>query len=431
MIPMLVESVSTTLIGTVSTALISNYSDQAASALGTANVLLNLISLCFSIIITGATVLVSHMLGAEEHERSFSAAWTAVILCASIAFVCGIVLALCADPIMTAMHLNNNTHLFAVQYFRLRCLFLPIASAFSACLAVMRCYGYPQYPLILSLASGILNYFLCLLVLRFPQFCPVSGVVGVAAANIASQAICLTGALVFLRKLKLNLSPPKCLSEGWGYAKRIVRIGIPSAVASGSYALGQVVITSFVGLMGDAALSGKVYFTTILSYTYLFSFNLGSANTLLVGRLCGRGEYDRADRMTRQLLLLTVPVNLLLTVTVFLLRFPLVSLFTENKQVLAMSTAIILIDILAETSRAVSHIYEYALRGAGDVTFSMIATIASCWIGSIGLGYLFGIVFGWGLTGCWLAMALDELVRALATGWRWKSKKWRADFGLT
>ena len=39
--------------------------------------------------------------------------------------------------------------------------------------------------------------------------------------------------------------------------------------------------------------------------------------------------------------------------------------------------------------------------------------------------WFFGLHLGWGLVGVWLAMCLDECLRALVFIYRWKSEGWR------
>ena len=55
--------------------------------------------------------------------------------------------------------------------------------------------------------------------------------------------------------------------------------------------------------------------------------------------------------------------------------------------------------------------------GGGGYSFS----------GDIGhsVGYLVGVVAGWGLVGIWIAMACDECIRAVVFLFRWKSGAWK------
>ena len=42
----------------------------------------------------------------------------------------------------------------------------------------------------------------------------------------------------------------------------------------------------------------------------------------------------------------------------------------------------------------------------------------------IGIGYLFGIYWAWGICGMWVAFALDENIRGIIFVRRWYGMKW-------
>jgi Na+-driven multidrug efflux pump len=89
-----------------------------------------------------------------------------------------------------------------------------------------------------------------------------------------------------------------------------------------------------------------------------------------------------------------------------------------------MSFGIMLVDILIEMARGISHVYESALRAANDVNLTMLVTLVSSWVFSVGLGYILAIPCNMGLLGFWIALAVDEFVRAAYTCLRWKSNRW-------
>jgi Na+-driven multidrug efflux pump len=47
------------------------------------------------------------------------------------------------------------------------------------------------------------------------------------------------------------------------------------------------------------------------------------------------------------------------------------------------------------------------------------------WGLGVSAAYLFGGLFGLGLTGVWMAMAMDETVRGVVNYRRWRSGRWR------
>ena len=43
----------------------------------------------------------------------------------------------------------------------------------------------------------------------------------------------------------------------------------------------------------------------------------------------------------------------------------------------------------------------------------MLVGVFGMWLCAVPLAYLFGIYWGWGLVGIWIAMATDEILRGL------------------
>jgi hypothetical protein len=75
-----------------------------------------------------------------------------------------------------------------------------------------------------------------------------------------------------------------------------------------------------------------------------------------------------------------------------------------------------------------NHIGENGLNATGDVRFTTIVSILSCWGCSVGLSALFVYLFKWDLYGIWIAFAIDELFRGIIYYIRWRRGKWRKSF---
>ena len=80
--------------------------------------------------------------------------------------------------------------------------------------------------------------------------------------------------------------------------------------------------------------------------------------------------------------------------------------------------------MLATFFWALSFTLPNALRAAGDSRFTMMVSIIAMWAVRVGLSYFFVYNMGMKLTGVWLAMCLDWIVRAAAFVWRYLSGKW-------
>ena len=86
---------------------------------------------------------------------------------------------------------------------------------------------------------------------------------------------------------------------------------------------------------------------------------------------------------------------------------------------------VLLIEIFPEIGRSVNIIMVQCLQAAGDIRTPMFVGIFGMWLCAVNLAYILGIHLGWGLVGIWIAMAIDECVRALIFVWRWHSGKWK------
>ena len=421
---MFLSNITNMLIGTVNTAVLSGYSEEAVAATGTVNTLINLLNLLLGAISTGTSVVISNFIGGEHLPKATKTGFVSISICGLLGVLISVVLLPFSRPIIQWMNLEGAVLEQGILYFRIRVAAMIIPAVSGGFSSIMHCYGYPKHTITAGLISIFCNLLLNIYVIQFPEYAPVTGVAGIAWGGVISQMISFLIILFFFCKVKIKLQRPQGLTEYRNLLGRILKIGLPSALSSGSFTLSQVITTSFIATLGAFAVSAKVYYTNILCYAYLFSINLGNANSLLIGRLTGAGRYEHAKKLNATLVRITTIVNLLISLGIVLLRFPLLKLFTDNGAIIDLALGIFLVDIITEQARAVSQIYEYALRAAGDVAFTMVVVTISCWCCSVGLAYILSIPLRLGLIGIWIGLALHEAIRAIATFFRWRSNKW-------
>ena len=421
-IPIFLELVFNHLLSTVSTVILSGYSDEAVVATGSVNIVFSLCVLLFSGMSTGASVIISNYIGADRLTDAKKANGAGVLFLGGIGLGFALILFLTAPLIVSLMNLTGLVRELALAYMRIRAVSLIFAALTNILLATMRCYGFPRYTVMIGVVKNICNLLCSFYAVYYAREPMLSGVRGVALGHIVSELISLALVIFFFARLKLSLGRPESLGAFFGAAKRILAIGIPTCISSGCYTLSQIVTNSFAQLLPWPAPAAKIYCANILSYAYLFSSGCGQANALLAGRLHGAGRHEHADRLNKMLTHFTVPVNFLISLGIVLLRVPLLSMFTSEREIYAIALGVFLVDILVEGARAISHIYEYSLRSTGDVAPTMITTLISCWVFSVGLAYVLSIPCGLGLVGFYIGLALDEWVRAIFVFFRWKSR---------
>jgi Na+-driven multidrug efflux pump len=206
---------------------------------------------------------------------------------------------------------------------------------------------------------------------------------------------------------------------------KVLKIGLPAAGENLSWLLQFMVVTSFVGLMGDQALATHAYYFQICTFIMLFGLSIGMGNEIIIGHLAGGRLFELA--YTR--LLKTLKIGLLATIIIAtgfaLSGRSIVGLFTGDEGVLSLIAPLFFISVFMEPGRTFNLIVINALRATGDARFPLMMALFSMWGIAVPLAWLLGIHFGYGLVGIWLALACDEWVRGLAMYWRWRSRRWQ------
>ena len=202
-------------------------------------------------------------------------------------------------------------------------------------------------------------------------------------------------------------------------------VGLPAAGEQVSYNLSQVVITYFSVLIGTAALTARTYAMNIVMFSYVFSIALGNGAAICIGHLIGAEKDNAAYSVEKYSIWLSVIITVVISVFTALIGTNIFQLLSPNPEVVKIGAAVLYVDIVLEIGRAVNITSVDSLIAAGDVFYPFITGIIVMWGVATLCAYLLGVWWGWGLTGIWLAMALDENIRAVIFERRWKSRKWQ------
>ena len=101
------------------------------------------------------------------------------------------------------------------------------------------------------------------------------------------------------------------------------------------------------------------------------------------------------------------------------------TLFTKDPEMIRLVSLLLIVDIFLEVGRVSNLVFGIALKTSGDATYPMIVAVTFAFLCAAGGTWLFGVKLGWLVVGAYVAMALDECVRALFMFLRWKSGKWQ------
>ena len=135
----------------------------------------------------------------------------------------------------------------------------------------------------------------------------------------------------------------------------------------------------------------KTYMSNIAILFLIFSSAVGQAAQIVVGHLVGGGDFDEAKRQGFRAFRLAAVISGATVLLALIFRVPIIS----------------------------------CLRGSGDVKLPTLWAIFSNLIIGLGGAHLLAIQCHMGIYGLWIAMALDEVFRAVVMLIRWNGSKWK------
>ena len=423
--PIFIELTLFMLMGTVDTFMLSAYSDSAVGAVGMSNQVINLIAVMFNFVAAGTIILMTQNLGANHQEKACEIAVVSIGANLIIGLILSLTMVITQRSTVRFMNTPEDIMGVTVTYTKIIGSFLFLMAIQPVLSGILRSYGYTKQSMIITLIANVLNVFGNAIFIYGLFGVAKIGPIGVAISTVFSRLVTiLLIALVIFKKIHFNFSKDFFKRLPIQEIQNILKIGVPSALEQVAYSSSQVVILSFVSLLGTLAITTRVYTSNLSMFIYLFSLAIAQANQVLVGYLIGEQKIEDVYHQTFKTQALAVSVSITLSIIAYLMSDALFGLFTQDKSILSLGKSLLLVNILLEIGRASNLVLTNALKAAGDVNYPFIFGIIGMWLICIPIAYLLAIPFQFGLVGIWIAFAVDECFRGLIFTFRFKGRKW-------
>lgn len=424
--PLFVEMLLMILLNNVDTVMLSRYSENAVGAVGNANQVMSLFLILFTIIAGATGVVVSQYLGAGQKHKMNQIYTLSVIFNLFWGVGLSVFLIFSRTDLLKLMKVTDNMVQDSSDYMLIvgGCLFLH--ACYGVLTQILRCNGFTKIGMYISLLINVVNIIGNYLFLYGPLSGLEMGVKGVAISTVCSRTLAVCIALIAFRYLKIGKISISTLRPFPGRMLwKMLKIGVPSAGENLAYSAYQLVLLSFVNIMGDQAVNAKVYATTLMSFSVVFSNSVAQATQIVTGHLVGAGKEDAASRRVWKSLRLCIPVAVAIAgINCMLCPFTL-RIFTDNAEVISLVQHILAVGILMEIGRTTNLTMISSMKAAGDYLFPVVAGLFCMWCVGIGVGYFSGVIMGLGVTGIFMGTAADECLRGVIVAIRWKRGSWR------
>lgn len=266
----------------------------AQAAVSSNGALVNLLINLFSGMSVGATVVVAELIGKNTKDDVHSVVFTSVV----IAAVCGVILLGVgmgvASPLLELMDVPPEVLPLASEYLRIYFLGMPFLMVYNFGAAILRSVGDTVRPLIILLATGVLNLGLNVLTVAGMGMSVAGVALATVVANIASAAMVLW---FLMRNDVLRMRKGSAVRAK--YIKRIVRIGLPAGLQGAVFAFSNMFVQTAVNGFGDGAMAGNGNAVNFEMIVYFFVSGFAAAATTFYGQNFAAGKFDRCKTAYR------------------------------------------------------------------------------------------------------------------------------------
>lgn len=426
--PVFVELLLQMLVGNIDQIMLSQYNATAVAAVGNANQIMTTLILSFNVISLAATIMLSQYLGANETEKVEQIYTLAVGMNLLISLVLAVLLFVGADSLFNLMQVPVEARAEAKSYLLITTLSLPCQALMLTFSAFLRAHAKM---LVIMCSTGIINLVnivgnvaFIYGVGPFPQMGASGAAVSTSICRMAGMFLMMWAFFRTVPGASVNLKhlhpfPKEVFS-------RFLKIGLPSGGEGLSYNLSQSISLIFVNMMGTYAVTTRMYVVMFAQVCYMLINAVSQSAAIVIGYCIGAREFEQANRQNWRVLKNFTPISMIIAVMLALFAEPLLGIFSNDPQVIALGQQVLWVDVLLELGRCFNIVLVRDLQAVGDVAFPVIIGICSQWVIGVGVAYLLGVWYGLGLVGVWIAFMLDECLRAVIFVFRWKKGKWRS-----
>ncbi|MFB6217169.1 MAG: MATE family efflux transporter, partial [Candidatus Aenigmatarchaeota archaeon] len=401
------------------------YSKEALAAITFAFPLVFfLISLGMGLSIAG-NVLVSQLEGSgRSRRRDFAASQTITLsIIASVLlgafgyfFMPGIIGLFGAKAAVAAS---------ATSYMQIISLGMFSLFGFAVFMSLMRGYGDVVTPMLIMLATVIVNVILDPILINGWFMFPEMGVTGAAVATIFSRTLALGAGMYLLftgkRGIRARLSQMKPDPE---YFRTMLNIGIPATIGGVGRSVSVNLLVAVVGnLFSSTVVSGYGIGVRMFSLIFLPAMAGGWAVSTMTGQNLGAGKPERAEKAANLAAKYMFFILSGIGIITFVFATPIASVFTNSAEVAAIGAEFLRWVSLTFGFLGILRAYNGSLRGAGNTLVAAAISITTLGVIRLPIAYFGSLQVG--TIGLWIAFAVSNVAGAIISWLYYRRGTWK------
>ena len=427
LIPVVLEQLLNSIMGTADTMMVSNVGSAAISAVSLVDSINVLVIQAFSALAAGGAIVCAQYIGQKNKEKANESARQVLFIITAISVAVSLICLVFQKPLLRLIFGSVEPAVMSASetYFFYTALSFPFIAAYDSAASIFRAQDNTKGPMIISMISNVMNIAgNAVMIWVFHM-----GVAGAALSTLISRIFCAVVVIIQLRKEKegqeIVVRDYFEIRPDWSMIRRILGLGIPSGIENSMFQLGKLAIQSTVSTLGTTAIAAQAMTNILENLNGIAAIGVGVGLMTIVGQCLGAGRQDEAVYYIKKLCVIAEVIIIISCLGVFALTKPITILGGMEKESADMCFHMVMwITIVKPLVWIMAFIPGYGLRAAGDVKFSMIVSCCTMWACRFCLCVFLIRVMGFGPMGVWIGMFADWTLRGIIFTWRFHSRKW-------
>ena len=427
LIPVVLEQLLNSIMGTADTMMVSNVGSAAISAVSLVDSINVLVIQAFSALAAGGAIICAQYIGQRNKEKANKSARQVLFIITAISVAVSLICLVFQKPLLRLIFGSVEPAVMRASetYFFYTALSFPFIAAYDSAASIFRAQDNTKGPMIISMISNVMNIAgNAVMIWVFHM-----GVAGAALSTLISRIFCAVVVIIQLRKEKegqeIVVRDYFEIRPDWSMIRRILGLGIPSGIENSMFQLGKLAIQSTVSTLGTTAIAAQAMTNILENLNGIAAIGVGVGLMTIVGQCLGAGRQDEAVYYIKKLCVIAEVIIIISCLGVFALTKPITILGGMEKESADMCFHMVMwITIVKPLVWIMAFIPGYGLRAAGDVKVSMIVSCCTMWACRFCLCVFLIRVMGFGPMGVWIGMFADWTLRGIIFTWRFHSRKW-------
>lgn len=256
---------------------------------------------------------------------------------------------------------------------------------------------------------------------------PEMGAQGAAIGTLVARAVETVIIIIYVMAVDKKLCIK--LKEYFRINKTLcvdfVKVGWSVALVSTMFGVSTALQTVILGHISDSAIAANSMASTLYQMLKVAAVGAASATSIIIGKTVGAKDFKRVKEYTKTAQVIFLCIGAVISVSLFLLREPILSLYNMTAETKEMANSFMLVMCFTGFGMAYQQPTLVGIvRGGGDASFILKNDLISIWGIVLPISLLAAFVWKWSPVAVVFCLNSDQIFKCAAAAIKVNSYTW-------